>query len=141
MKTFALALLASTVLSTNLSAVPCDLETIDLVNNEVDAQGYTVAPGETLEFIFKENPTTGYMWNYDKTIVKGLYKVKSSYKQDKSCRPGMSGCGGVRRFKITAGPKEGDGIFYICNSPPWEGEVRYDVMRVGSQCEEIRIRV
>ena len=112
-----------------------------MVENEVDDQGYTVAPGQTLEFILKENPTTGFEWKYDETIIDDLYQVESIYKQDVECDGGMSGCGGTKYFKVTAGLEEGVGIFYTCKARSWEEPLRYDVMLPGAECEEITIHI
>ena len=140
MKTFALALLATSVLGKVFPGRAT--QTVDLTNDHADENGYSVAPGEALEFILEANPSTGYGWDYDETIIDGLFKVKSIYKQDKGCGKGMMGCGGAQHFKIIAGQHEGEGTFFTCNTRGSE-EVRYDVMAnlLGNDCEEITIRV
>lgn len=94
-----------------------------------------------MEFILTENPTTGYVWKYDETIIGDLFTVASTYKQDKSCKNHPIGCGGKRHFKVR-GKEEGNGTLFTCNlqgSDP----VRYDVMSnlLGTNCKEIKITV
>ena len=88
-----------------------------------------------MELIFKSNPTTGYSWDYDETIIDGLFSVKSKYKQDKSCGKRMAGCGGAEHFKIIAGQDEGEGIFFACYTFLDE-EANYDDLHglYGSTC-------
>ena len=88
-----------------------------------------------MELIFKSNPTTGYSWDYDETIIDGLFSVKSNYKQDKSCGKRMAGCGGAEHFKLIAGQDEGEGIFFACYTFLAE-EANYDVLHglYGSTC-------
>lgn len=95
-----------------------------------------------MELIFKSNPTTDYSWDYDETILDGLFSVKSNYVQDESCPPGGFGCGGAQHFKLIAGQDWGTGTFFACNMHGKE-EANYDVMsgRLGSNCLEITIRV
>ena len=87
-----------------------------------------------MELIFKSNPTTGYSWDYDETILDGLFSVKSNYVQDESCA-GLDGCGGAQHYKIIAGQDEGEGTFFACNTHLNE-EANYDVMHswFGSSC-------
>jgi len=85
-----------------------------VIDNELNEQGYTVAPGEMMEFILTENPTTGYVWKYDETIIGDLFTVASTYKQDKSCKNHPIGCGGKRHFKVR-GKEEGNGTLFTCN--------------------------
>ena len=129
MKTFALGLLASSVIGIKVS-------------EHAEGFGYTVAPGETVDLTLEENPSTGYAWQHDETLVNGLYEVESSYQQDKSCKDGVVGCGGLRTFKITAGPEEGDGTFYACYTQPWiSGPVRRYSNQITNGCKEIPIHV
>ena len=94
-----------------------------------------------MELIFESNPTTGYSWDYDETILDGLFSVKSSYVQDESCA-GDVGCGGAQHYKIIAGQDEGEGTFFACNTHLNE-EANYDVMAgwLGTNCQEIKIHV
>ena len=145
MKTFALALLAATVLGRATTGIEKAIvsQTIDLTNSHANQNGYTVAIGETLEFILAANPSTGYSWDYDETIIDdGLFKVKSTYKQDESCGQRMRGCGGAQHIKIIAGKDEGEATFFACKTRGTT-EVRYDVMAnwVGISCETINIHV
>ena len=118
--------------------------TIDLIHNEVNANGYSVAPGQTLEFILEGGGVTGYGWYYDDTIVNGLYSVDFTYEQygpDNGCRAGMLGCRGKEIFKITAGAEEGDATFFTCWVRPWMSSVKYSEMKSDYNCKEIKINV
>ena len=95
-----------------------------------------------MEFILTENPTTGYWWRYDETIIGDTFTVTSSYKQDASCKKHPIGCGGKRHFQVK-GQKEGNGTLFTYNLRSYDGDVRYDVMHnlLGSNCKEIKITV
>jgi len=107
-----------------------------------------LSPGESIEFVLEENPSTGYEWNYDETIFDNkLFKVESTYEQygpDKGCVAGSVGCEGERILKITAGQKGGSGTLYTCYTQPWLGPVRRNVMDylfAGDDCREIKIHI
>ena len=97
-----------------------------------------------MEFVLEENPSTGYEWHYDETIINKLFKVESTYEQygpDKGCAAGSVGCWGERTFKITAGQKGGSGTLYACYTQPWLAPVSHNVMQACDDCEEIKINV
>ena len=147
MKTFALAVLATTVLGIKITqttaAESSDPTVVEPIDGHVEGEASTtasvpVAPGQTVQFTYDESPSTGLKWSYDETILDGLFKVDSIYTEDEGCK-GADGCGGYRTFTITAGKEEGVGIFYACNTK--DKEVRLGVMEEDAQCESHTVSV
>jgi len=90
MKTSVLGLLATTVLGLQIhspieeSGFDTESKRVYEIDDELEPV-YWLAPGEIVEFILSENPTTGYEWKYDETIINDTFTVDSYFKQDKSC--------------------------------------------------------
>ena len=122
-------------------------KTIDLIHNDVNANGYTVAPGQTLEIILEGGGAYGHGWDYDDTIGNGLYSVDYTYEQygpDNGCPVGNLGCRGKEIFEITAGAEEGDATFFTCWVEKWIETVKYSEMsktQRNRNCKEIKINV
>ena len=87
--------------------------------------GYAVQD-KAVEFSLRENPTTGYAWQYE---IEGdcVALTKDDYAQDPS-QPGMAGVGGTRYFTFTA-EKAGTATVTFTYLRSWETEPPIDTYR------------
>ena len=81
----------------------------DAVRAAAESELLVLAEGQTLSFVFEENPTTGHLWIAEELVEgdgEGSLTISRTYTPHASA-PGMVGVGGRTRFDVTAGDVDG----------------------------------